>query len=316
MHVVDINWEGEKAFLAYFHDITKNRMVELALREGEKREAQAYDQGRLEILDTILHNIGNAINSVAIGIGTIEEKLANNRLTHHLVSLASAVKDHQENFCDYVKNDPQGQKVAPFIISLADRFEKFDEDLSRILNRVHERTEHISDIIRTQKIISRRSIYRKDINLREAIGNAIAVLQDSINKLKIEVIIDCNNAPKEINTQESEFHQMLVNLIKNSVEAIGEIIASESMEDKPFIKIICYTRANSIVIQLVDNGIGIEGDKLELIFRSGYTTKKHGSGLGLHSIANFVKGCNGNIAALSEGHGKGATMEIVLPLSR
>lgn len=315
MRVINIDWKGEKSLLAHFHDITKRKKVENALREGVKREAMAYDQGKIEILDSILHNIGNAINSVAIGIGTIEEKLTNNKLTQHLVSLANAIKEHQGDFSDYVKNDPQGQKVAPFIIFLANRFEKFDEDLYKTLTRVHERTEHISDIIRTQKIISKRGVYRKNINLKEGIENAISLLQDTINRLNIEVTINCDNAPGEINIQESEFHQMLVNLIKNSIEAIGDLMASGNMKGTPFINIVCYSKGNTLLIQVIDNGIGIERDKLEIIFRAGYTTKKTGSGFGLHSIANFVKGVGGNIVAISDGVGTGATMEITIPLS-
>ena len=59
----------------------------------------------------------------------------------------------------------------------------------------------------------------------------------------------------------------------------------------------------------------MEKDKLNVIFRPGYTTKKSGSGRGLHSIANFVKDCGGQIFALSDGIGKGTTIRVALPIS-
>lgn len=315
MRVSEINWEGKKAYLASLRDITERKRVEKALQEGVKREAQAYAQGRLEVVDTILHNIGNAINSVAIGIGTLQERLTTNRLTQHLTALAEAIKEHQDDFSDYIQNDPKGQKVAPFIVALADNFAKNDKELARTLNRVYERAEHIADIIRTQKTLSSGSVYQKDINLKEAIDKAVIVLQDSINTMRIEVIVDCNKAPKEIRIQESEFHQMIVNLIKNSIEAIEELISSKGIDGIPFIKITCYTSDRLLIVEVKDSGIGIEGDKLEVIFRSGYTTKKFGSGLGLHSTANFVKSCGGQIVAMSDGAGRGAMMRIELPLS-
>ena len=105
---------------------------------------------------------------------------------------------------------------------------------------------------------------------------------------------------------------MLVNLIKNSIEAIDEFGAQENYT--PHIKIKCYVDTD-LALEVADNGIGIESDKLDAIFRSGYTTKDSGSGLGLHSIANFVSGCGGQILALSDGIGKGATMRILLPLT-
>ena len=64
-----------------FRDVTERVRAEEAL-------AQAFAQGRLEVMDTILHNIGNAINSVAIGVGTLKEELANDPLIERLTALS------------------------------------------------------------------------------------------------------------------------------------------------------------------------------------------------------------------------------------
>ena len=291
-----------------FRDVTERKRAEEAL-------ARAYTQGRLEIVDTLLHNIGNAINSVTIGIGTVYANLVKNRLTGRLRALANAIEGHQDDFGDYVTNHPQGQKVAPFIIGLADDFTSQEKKLTEIVSRVQDRAEHVADIVRMQKSLGKSSVYRKDINLRQAIDDAITVLAESIKKRDIEVHIDCNNTPEEIRTQESQFHQMLVNLIKNSVEAIDELAASMGLSGPPFIKVRCYVKLNSFILEVVDNGIGIEKDKFTVIFEGDYTTKESGSGLGLHSIANFVDGLNGKIYPLSDGIGKGTTIRVILPLS-
>ena len=70
-----------------FRDVTERVRAEEAL-------AQAFAQGRLEVMDTILHNIGNAITSVAIGIGTLKEELANNPLIERLAALSETVEAH------------------------------------------------------------------------------------------------------------------------------------------------------------------------------------------------------------------------------
>ena len=101
-----------------------------------------------EIVDELPHSIGNAINSVTIGISTLRENMVNGKLTRRFLSLASAVDEHRDDFGDYVKNDPQGQKVAPFIIALADDLAKHDRELAKTTNRVYERAEHIANIIR------------------------------------------------------------------------------------------------------------------------------------------------------------------------
>ena len=100
-----------------FRDITERVRTEEAV-------SRAFVQGRLEVVDTILHNIGNAINSVTIGIGTLYEQLRDNRLLHRFSALARAVEAHQADWGDYVQHDPQGQQVRPFLLALA-------EDLAR-----------------------------------------------------------------------------------------------------------------------------------------------------------------------------------------
>ena len=293
-----------------FRDVTDRVKTEEAL-------AQAFAQGRLEIVDTILHNIGNAINSVSVGIETIHHQLTNDKLTPRLTALAKALEQNQENFSDYIQNDPQGQKVLPFILTLAADFNIVQQQWEQTVERIRNRTSHIVDIIRTQNSYHRASTTRKDINLRAAILDAIRILQDSIDKRQIQIAVDCDNAPKEIRIQESQFHQVLVNLIKNAVEAIDELAQSGegNNNEAPRIEIRSHIQDDFLSIDITDNGIGIEAENLQRIFSAGFTSKEHGSGLGLHSSANFVIGSGGEIQACSNGKGSGATIRIILRLS-
>jgi signal transduction histidine kinase len=59
--------------------------------------------------------------------------------------------------------------------------------------------------------------------------------------------------------------------------------------DKHFIKIASHLENDRFILEVADSGVGIEKGKQELIFRPGYTTKNSGTGLGLHSVANFIK---------------------------
>ena len=301
----DGNYTGS---VTVFHDITDRVKAQEALGE-------AFEQGRLEIVDTILHNIGNAINSVSVGIDTIHYQLTNDKLTPRLTALANALEQHQENFSDYVKSDPQGQKVLPFILTLAADFNLVKQQWEQTIERIRSRTSHIVDIIRTQNSYQGTSTAGKDINLEAAILDAIKILQDSIDKRHIQIEVDCDTAPEEIRIQESQFHQMLVNIIKNSVEAIDELGKLGEHHEAPRIQIHSHILEDSLCIDITDNGIGIEAKDIKRIFSAGFTSKERGSGLGLHSSANFVIGSGGKIQAYSDGKGKGATVRILLRLS-
>ena len=70
------------------------------------------------------------------------------------------------------------------------------------------------------------------------------------------------------------------------------------------------SRRDFLVLEVQDNGMGIEQKNLKAIFGAGYTTKREGSGLGLHSAANFVTNSGGKIQPLSDGYGTGTTMRV------
>ena len=290
-----------------FRDVTRQTEADHALME-------AFSQGRLEVVDTILHNIGNAITSVSIGMGTIGDELSRNEVLNRLLALADAIESHRDDWTSYVTGDPQGRQVLPFVIALASDFRSQNERLTRTVERMAGRVGHIVDIIRTQKSFQDGAMARKVVDVRGAVMDSVKVLAESLSSRNIEVAVDADKAPAEIWIQESRLHQMLVNLVKNAIEAIDEHAASSGL-DRPFIRIDCYREGEFLVIDVVDNGIGIDDVHNRRIFSAGYTTKEGGSGLGLHSAANFVIGSGGRITAISDGIGRGATMRVMLRYS-
>ncbi|MDE0205219.1 MAG: PAS domain S-box protein [Candidatus Tectomicrobia bacterium] len=299
---------GIRGAVSIFRDVTDQMREEEAL-------VQAFAQGRLEMIDTILHNIGNALSSVLTGVDTLHQYLTNNPFLPRLRALADAVNAHRDDWADFVARDPQGRKVMPFIVALAGDLTRHHDEMVNAAKRVQDRTHHIADIIRTQRALDSPHMVRKDLVLENAIQAAAKVLRDSLDRRGVALEIDCGNAPREIRVQESRFHQMMVNLIKNAMEAIDDLAAVNGLVETPRIGIRTYVEGDFLRLDVTDNGIGIEGTNTSILFAAGYTTKKSGSGLGLHSAANFVIGMGGRIQALSEGTGKGSTLRVMLRLA-
>ena len=284
-----------------FRDVTERVVTEEAL-------LQAFSQGRMEVLDTILHNIGNAINSVAVGTGTIREELQDDQALRGLRALAQAVAAHGDDWIGYLQNDPQGRQVRPFISALAEQFGTQHERMQRAVERVTGRVAHIVDIIRTQRSLGGPAPVFKDVDLRQTVIDAVKVLQESLTRRAIELRIDCGSKPVTVRIQESKFHQMLVNLVKNAIEAIDERGGTQA----GVVRIATQVQGETLQLEVTDSGIGLEPERLRTIFSPGYTTKTGGSGLGLHSAANYVIGSGGSIEALSDGIGRGTTMRVRL----
>ena len=298
--------------VAVFRDVSERRMQEEAL-------SQAFALGRLEVIDTVLHNIGNAINSVATGVDTLHRWFEDNELIRRFDRLSDLVGAHDRDWISWLEHDAQGRQVRPFLLALVRDLAGGHRTLGATAVRVRDRVRHIVDIIRTQAAFANGTVERKLVDLAATINDTVKVVQESLGRRGAAIEVDCSRAPREIVVQESRFQQMLVNLLKNAMEATDER-AARLRDDpgwRPRIRVLAYRgeERNTLVIDVADNGIGIDPSRFRSVFNAGYTTKTNGSGLGLHSAANFVIGSGGTIRPLSDGIGHGATLRVTLRLA-
>ena len=285
--------------LAVFRDLSHRR----AARE-------AFTSGRLEAIEAVLHNVGNALNSVTVGVGTLYDALRSNELAGRLSALAEAAAPHRDDPVPWLRDDPQGRQAVPFFVALAADLAAQNARWLATVTRVRERVRHIVDVIRSERALATGPLEPKVIDLRRQIGDAVGALQELLARRGIGVEVDCGRAPEQVRMQESRFHQLLVNLVRNAMEATDERAAAGGFGagETPRIRIAAYLDPDHLVVEVSDNGIGIDPRRLRSIFAAGYTTKKSGLGLGLHSAANFVNGVGGRITPLSDGPGRGATL--------
>ena len=304
--VIGTPGEASAGVVLLFHDVTEEYKKEQAL-------SQAFDAGHLEATSTVLHNVGNALNSAATGIESLRERLRARRPLNRLSAVAEALKAHREDWVGYLRDDPQGRQAIPFLLALNEEWKQEYADVQRILERTAARVEHIAGILRAQQSAGLPSTQRKIVPLKKAVWDGVRLLESSLQRRGIAIRVDCTRAPHEIDIHESRFHQMLVNLLRNGMEAIKEWSAEEPGH-RPAVSITGYVEDGHLFLDVADNGVGIDAENLGEVFSPGYTTKEGGSGLGLHSVANYVIDSGGGIEALSEGRGLGATIRVHWPL--
>ena len=101
--------------------------------------------------------------------------------------------------------------------------------------------------------------------------------------------------------------------MKNSAQAIAE-----SNQPEPLIAIKTYRDDSFAVIEISDNGPGMDDDQLKRVFEPFYTTKQTGSGTGLGlSVSYFIITSNHNGSITAESiSGEGATFTVKLPFKK
>ncbi len=103
--------------------------------------------------------------------------------------------------------------------------------------------------------------------------------------------------------------QILVNLIRNAKQAMGEAGAAGKR-----LTLRIRRESAGMSIAVGDQGVGIPAKNLTRIFEHGFTTRPDGHGFGLHSAALAASGMGGSLTAQSDGIGRGATFTLTLPL--
>lgn len=188
------------------------------------------------------------------------------------------------------------------------------KNLGKVLEGAHRGQELISRILS----FSRRQHHHFDvINLKTTIEAALSLLTPTI---PASVIITFNPIEMHILGNQTQLHQVLVNIINNAVDAMdGEgtinISMSKVIAGDPLLKQFPEIHAqNYCKIEIIDTGHGMDKPTMERIFEPFFTTKEvgKGTGLGLSIVHSIIKEHEGEITVRSQlGHG--STFTILLP---
>ena len=142
------------------------------------------------------------------------------------------------------------------------------------------------------------------LNVIEELDHAIAQVFPPAVPTGIEIRRGYSGGFPPLLMQRGHLSEILVNLLKNAREAVGE-------RGNVFVSADCH-RDHTVEISVRDDGAGVPPDKIERIFEAYYTTKEHGTGLGLAIVKHNVELYGGNVRVESV-LGRGAKFVVVFP---
>jgi PAS domain S-box-containing protein len=161
------------------------------------------------------------------------------------------------------------------------------------------------------------------LNLNSIVEENIHIFKAAIAK-NVSLNIHLGHDLPPILADASQIQQIVMNLIMNASEAIGErngqvnlitriqtcdndLLARSRLEDKP-------PPGRFICIEVTDNGIGMDGEIQHRLFDPFFTTKATGRGLGMSSVLGIVRAHKGAILLESE-IGRGSTFQVFFPVA-
>ncbi len=259
-------------------NLSLEQRVETEINIRRHHEQKAFQQARLA-----------ALGEMAAGIA--------HELNQPLHSLAFTL----DNILLYLKEE----KSEPEYLN--QKMDYLFEDISRMRKAI----DHIRHFAKVKTDIEDEVFF-----VNESILQTVNLVQNQYRKLGITILTDLQIDLPRVKGNPYKLEQVMLNLLSNSRDAIGEMPSIPNDLEAKTIRITSSLIDDKLVIKCIDRGIGMPDELREKAFQSFYSTKdpEHGTGLGLTISKGIIQDMSGEIT-LESKQNAGTTVSIILPVS-
>jgi PAS domain S-box-containing protein len=276
-----ISYEGGVVRQGIIRDISERRSLEAQLYQAQKMEALGT------LVAGVAHEINNPINLIMFNVPLLQ------RIWH----------DFQPILEEQARTESR-RKYGGLT------YDFLKENLAQLLSDMDMAANRVTKIVKGLKDFSKRTdlAERRVIQINEAVENAMRLVQSTLTKAKIDLVLDLEDDLPEMEGNLQSVEQIILNLVINAVEAIGD------KRGRIRITTDYQKKSEQIRISIKDSGRGIDPSISDRIFDPFVTDRQAegGTGLGLSVTYNLVQVHDGKIGFRSE-KGKGTTFTVLFP---
>ncbi len=273
-------------------DVTEEKRLR---QEADDRLRQIIQADRLVALGEVVAGVAHEINN------------PNSFITYNIPLLKETWDIFKPILNSYASVHPDWKKGNMSLNELM-------EDMHEIIDAIKIGSDRINRVVKNLKDFARldETVHTRPVNVNEAIQNTLTIVGAQLRKSVGEIDFrPAENLP-EIQGHFQKLEQVVANILVNAAEFVPDKGAGRVSITTRYLD-----RLRSIVIQIEDNGNGMEKDVVNRIFEPFYTTRRAsgGTGLGLSVSYGLVKEHNGIIGVLSRP-GLGTRFSVFLPVDK
>ena len=209
-------------------------------------------------------------------------------LTHEIMNSIAPISSLSSTIESMLKPYTTGEKSTPEI-----DLETLNE-IKGALQTINKRSTGLMDFVETYRSLTKIPTPNFEVvSMREIIQNVHRLMKKEVQEKNITLLSGTEPEMIELHVDEKLIEQVLINLVKNSVQAL------EGIKDGRIHIRGYYNKRGRPSIQVSDNGQGILKDVIDRIFIPFFTTKRSGSGIGLSLSRQILRLHGGSITAQS-----------------
>ena len=291
-------------------DISDRKEAEARLGEMHRGLLDVSRQaGMAEVATGVLHNVGNALNSVNVSVTLLAERLTQSRLPS-LTRATGLLREHEGDLGAFLTGDARGRQLSGYLGALAGQLAEEREEFLHEVHTLQKSVEHIKSVVSMQQEHARFSGVVERLDVTELLDDALRLHAVSLEGQGIGVRREYTEGMM-VRLDRHKLLQILLNLMTNA----GHSLLESGRPDKLLTIRVERLPPERLRIAVTDNGIGIAPEDAPRLFTQGFTTKKDGHGFGLHISALAARELDASLCCSSGGRGHGATFTIDLPMS-
>jgi C4-dicarboxylate-specific signal transduction histidine kinase len=173
----------------------------------------------------------------------------------------------------------------------------------------------VHDVTRAADIISRIGLlFKKNalqwelVDVNELIREMAVLLRSEANRYSISVRTELAAKLPLVMADAVQLQQVMMNLMLNGIDAMKDTSGLNELT------ITSEADNAQLMISVSDTGVGVPPEQVDQIFRAFFTTKDHGTGMGLPISRSIIESHGGHLSATRHA-GRGATFQFSLPVS-
>jgi two-component system, NtrC family, sensor kinase len=198
---------------------------------------------------------------------------------------------------------------------------KPDDPQYQLIKDIHSSGIRCQRIIKNLLTFSRQDEFSfEDVNINGVVDSALALATYQIEKSRIELLVNKQPDIPVISGSANSLEQIIVNLLLNARDAVESKFQAKG-KNGTIGQITLDTRlhpqGNLAMVEISDNGTGIEQEDIPQIFNPFFTTKQSGKGTGLGlSVSLGIAQAHGGFIDVQTVVGQGSTFSLILPLNK
>jgi C4-dicarboxylate-specific signal transduction histidine kinase len=182
-----------------------------------------------------------------------------------------------------------------------------EEARAAAMSIVEDGTRAAEIISRTRSLFQKGARQRELVDVNEVIREMIVLLRSEVTRYSISVRTELAAYLPQVMGDRVQLQQVMMNLINNSIDAMKGVDGMRELAIKSQ-----RVDNEQLMVCVSDTGVGLPPQQADQIFYAFFTTKLHGTGMGLSISRSIVESHRGRLWA-ADNSPRGATFHVTLP---